>query len=837
MSNPELIICLGEKAAGKDETIEKAVRLLADAGCIPLTYAESMKRREKTDNTYLGSGVAIPHGELADKNMVKKDGIAVIQVPEGVQWGKDDVATLVVAIAAKTDAHIDILTRLTGIIMNKEALQTVNTATEVGVVRSLLLDSENSAENNAPVEDDYSEAFTWKVNYPSGLHARPASIWVEKAKAAGIPMRIRNKSKNKTADPCSLVSLLNLNVKVNDTLVISAEGDEAKSVLESFRRDITALTAIENAKTRKISKRITQRAWVPEVKEREQAQVISGVAAAPGLAIGSIYYFKAVEVEVPDKAGDITSDGEALEKALQKTRAELERIAADTEERLSAAEAEIFKAQAGLLDDDALISACCRLMAQGHGVAWSWQQSIEAQAQELAGCDTELLAGRAIDLRDVGIRVLKELAPELDFTENKLPDGKNIVIAAEDLTPSDTAQIDTDRVVALATVQGGSTSHTAILARTLGLAAVVAAGGELLTAENGSKVIIDGDGGKIWLNPAESILTSARAEIKKRTGKREAMIERRGVESKTSDGKKVTVAANINTPEQAPLALEMGAEGVGLMRTEFLFIEQNKTFSEDEQYRIYCEMAKSMNGKEVVIRTLDIGGDKPVAHLQLVAENNPFLGVRGSRLLLRRRDIFEPQMRALYRAAKEYSNISVMFPMITSVGEIKELKAICASIRKEVAAPKIRLGIMIEVPAAAVMADLLAKHVDFFSIGTNDLTQYVLAMDRQNPELACEVDSLHPAVLRMIKQTVDGAMKYQRPVSVCGSIAGDPQGAALLVGLGVSKLSMAPREIPEIKELMLENSSEKFAEMAAIALEQDSADAVCEEFQQMFSFA
>ena len=267
----------------------------------------------------------------------------------------------------------------------------------------------------------------------------------------------------------------------------------------------------------------------------------------------------------------------------------------------------------------------------------------------------------------------------------------------------------------------------------------------------------------------------------------------------TTDGVRIEVCANVNLPEQVPLALSQGAEGVGLMRTEFLFLERGSTPGEDEQYETYRAMAQALEGRPLIVRALDIGGDKQVAHLELPREDNPFLGVRGARLLLRRPDLLEPQMRALYRAACDGARLSVMFPMVTSVQELLALRAACERLRAELDAPVLPLGIMIEVPAAAVQADALARHADFFSIGTNDLTQYVLAMDRQNPQLAAEADSLHPAVLRMVRATVQGAATRARPVGVCGGLAGDPFGALLLAGLGVGELSMTPNDIAGVK--------------------------------------
>jgi phosphocarrier protein FPr len=274
------------------------------------------------------------------------------------------------------------------------------------------------------------------------------------------------------------------------------------------------------------------------------------------------------------------------------------------------------------------------------------------------------------------------------------------------------------------------------------------------------------------------------------------------------------------------MAIGQGAEGVGLMRTEFLFLERGATPTEDEQLEVYTAMLEALGGRPLIVRALDIGGDKQVAHLALPREENPFLGVRGARLLLRRPDLLEPQLRALYRAAKAGGKLSIMFPMITSLQEVMALRIICDRIRAEIDAPVVPLGIMVEVPSAAIMADLFAPHVDFFSIGTNDLTQYALAIDRQHPELAAEADSLHPAVLRLIRATVEGAKKHDRWVGVCGGIAGDPFGAALLTGLGVDELSMTPRDIPGVKARLRDADFVALEALANRALALDTADAV-----------
>jgi phosphocarrier protein FPr len=490
----------------------------------------------------------------------------------------------------------------------------------------------------------------------------------------------------------------------------------------------------------------------------------------------------------------------------------------DTTRKLGAADAAIFKAQSELLNDSDLITLTCQSMVEGHGVAWSWNEAVERMAGKLTALGNPVLAGRAADLRDVGRRVLAKLNPNITIgNAQNLPDHPCIIVAA-DLSPSDTAALDMKRVIGLAMAQGGPTAHTAILARTLGLPAIVAGGNALLAAANGTNAIIDGQTGRLYLNPSDAAIASAKAWAADVAAKRAEEEKKRGEPATTTDGHRVEIGANVNRPDQVPLGLAQGAEGCGLMRTEFLFLEADETPTEDDQYAIYRGMIEALGERPLIIRALDIGGDKQVAHLNLPHEENPFLGVRGARLLLRRPDLMEPQLRAIYRAAAKGGDVSIMFPMVTSVAEVLALREVCERIRNEVKGPELPVGIMIEVPAAAIQADSLAEHVDFFSIGTNDLTQYTLAIDRQNSDLAAEADSLHPAVLRLIAQTVTGAAKHKRWVGVCGGIAGDPFGAMLLAGLGVNELSMTPREIPAVKAKLRAASFAVLQTLAANAL-------------------
>ncbi len=365
----------------------------------------------------------------------------------------------------------------------------------------------------------------------------------------------------------------------------------------------------------------------------------------------------------------------------------------------------------------------------------------------------------------------------------------------------------------MCTARGGPTSHTAILARGLGLPAIVGAGEEVLDVADGTLAILDGESGKLYLKPSEADVQAARDLQQQLQRQQESALASRFAPAMTSDGYQVEVAANINRAADVPQAIEAGAEGVGLMRTEFLFLARDSAPSEDEQFEAYRAMAQALEGRPLIIRTLDIGGDKEVPYLHLPKEDNSFLGVRGIRLCLVRPDLFIPQLRAIYRAAA-YGRIHIMLPMVATLEDVERARAIAEQVRQELNAPSVPLGIMIEVPSAVVLADHFAQEVDFFSIGTNDLTQYTLAMDRLHPQLARQADALHPAVLRMVDRTVQAAKKAGKWVGVCGGVAGDPKGAAILTGLGVSELSVS---VPSIAAVKAHIRNLSFSQMQRIA--------------------
>lgn len=821
-------IQLDARASTKEDAIRQAGQLLADAGYIKPGYIDSLLKREQVANTFLGSGVAIPHGMIDDRHLIQQTGIAILQLPEGVEWNQGQKAHLVVAIAAQSDEHISLLRRLTRLMQQPDAIDALVHADNPLVLMTALGDAPAPTEAAPPAAPPWpadAEA-TWTIDYPNGLHARPASQWVDTAKRFTNEIRIYKDAE--FADAKVLTDLLALGVTNGSTLRLAARGADAQRALNTLLETVRGLSAIEQADAERARKNaLAARKTAPEWTPTGAVRALYGLGASPGLAIGKLVRHVTQRLEVTDQPGDVIAEGEALEQALLAVRAEREELETRTRQRLSAAEAAIFAAQRELLADPVLTRDALTTIMQGHSAAWSWQRALQARIEKLQKIDDPLLAARAVDLRDVGERVLAQL---LGIERQQLILTEPSILAAEDLTPSDTLHLDTRYVAGLATSAGGPTSHTAILARTLGFPAVVATGPTLLTAPDGGVAVLDGGAGVLYLDVSEADQKSVGEVIARQTAARETLRAARHLPATTTDGHTVEIAANVANPKQAAAALDAGAEGIGLMRTEFLYLERDTAPTEDEQYEVYREMVEVMGGKRLIIRALDIGGDKQVPYLNLPHEENPFLGVRGARLLLQRQDLLYGQLRALYRAA-QHGPLWIMFPMVTHIGELEALRNHCELARGQVKGPEVRLGIMVEIPAVAVMADRFAPLVDFFSIGTNDLTQYALAVDRQHPQLAAQADSLHPAVLNLIDATVRGAQTGGRAtgggwVGVCGGLAGDPLGARILTGLGVDELSMSAQDVAPVKAALRGESRSAMQELARRALQARTAEEV-----------
>ncbi|WP_186181750.1 phosphoenolpyruvate--protein phosphotransferase [Burkholderia gladioli] len=824
---------LAARAASRHDAIDQAGALLVEAGVIEPAYVASLHGREQVSNTYLGHGVAIPHGLQEDRHLIRRTGVAVLQLPDGVEWRDGERARLVVAIAAQSDQHIVLLQRLTRLIADPARLaQLLATRDPLAIVNVLDGDAgaapaASSAAIVHATPADYAERVELVLDYPHGLHARPASAWVASAKRFQAALRVRHG--DSVADPKNLVSLLQLGATANAALVLSAQGVDAAEALVALKRTIEALSAEEHARAdaAKLRRQQAQPAlWTP----RDPATVIEGVGAGPGFVAGPVRLMRSRTLQIEDRADDPLDAATRLEAALASTARELEALARETGARLGEAEGAIFAAQRELLDDAALLDETARLVVDGHGLAWSWHRATEQQAAKLAALPDPLLAARAADLRDVARRVLGHLGDadvegSADVSGDGVGQGAPAILIAEDLTPSDTAQLDPAVTLGFCTVAGGPTSHTAILARTMGVPAAVACGAALLALRDGEHVVLDGNAGRLYAGVSAADRERAAEAQRRFVEAQHRAAANRALPAATLDGHVLEIGANITRPAQVRAAIENGADGVGLMRTEFLFLERHDAPDEEEQYACYRQMVEASGGRHLIIRTLDIGGDKQVPYLNLPHESNPFLGVRGLRLCLRRPELFVPQLRALYRAAM-HGPLWIMFPMVSTLDEARQAIALAETVRAELDAPKVPLGIMVETPSAAALADHFAELVDFFSIGTNDLTQYVLAIDREHPELARMAQSLHPAVLRMIAQTVDGARRHRKWVGVCGGLAGEPLGAAILAGLGVDELSMSVRDIPAVKTRLRASRLDALRALARRALDAADVDAV-----------
>lgn len=634
------------------------------------------------------------------------------------------------------------------------------------------------------------------IQNKTGLHARPAKVLVNLAKQFKSDISLQHKGKRANAK--SMVSVLTLGAVNGSDIIVQANGvDEEKAITEiesairSGLGDNDSHMEAESAPSKKEAP-----VKVPQTTEPVEPGVIKGVGAAPGIAVGPVFHFRQVEYDL-NNVDTFSSDNQLdLTEALARAKTQLAELHQQMNAKKLGAEAAIFEAHIELLDDSELMESVQERVKTGQSSAKAWKAITDERAAEIAALNDPLLAARADDLRDVGKRVLSLM---LGLSEEgiSMPTTPVIVVARE-LSPSDTASFDPERVLGFGIVEGGPTSHIAILARALGIPAIVGVDESMLALEEKTPVILNGNDGTLTVNPAEDVLDRAKLSQRRWLEYRRFAQEQAALPAISQDGVRVDVTANAGSIADAAEALHMGADGIGLLRTEFLFLERTTAPTEDEQFSVYNAIAETMKTLPVIVRTLDIGGDKPVPYIQMKPELNPFLGERGIRLCLNRPELFCEQLRAILRAAPS-GNLRIMFPMISDIAEIRQARALIEELRAELNSDPIQVGIMVEVPSAALMADVLAPEIDFFSIGTNDLTQYALAMDRGNSALASKHDGLHPAVLRLIAQTIDAAHKYGKRADICGELGSDAAAVPILLGLGMDELSVSIPSIPTVK--------------------------------------
>jgi phosphocarrier protein FPr len=629
---------------------------------------------------------------------------------------------------------------------------------------------------------------------PTGLHARPAAVVAAAVRRFTADVRMRKEGRE--ANLRSVVSIMALEVSGGDTVTIHARGPDAAEAVDRTAR-LLSEEVFDVGPPEAIPPSPTASAGLDAGAGAEPApHRLRGVPASPGIVTGHVFQLRAEDMVVEERAADPNHERRALDAAIASAHVQLQALQTRLAGGADAGRAAIFGAHQELLEDPEVLDATAERIRAGASAAYAWRESYLTQAERLVGLRNPVLAGRAADLKDVGRRVLHLLIGREDAPREFPPDS---IVVAEDLSPSETAGLDRATVRGFCTTMGSATSHVAILARALGVPAVTGIEPRALDVPAGTRVILDGARGYLLLDPTDAEETAALEQQRALDAQRASALATAGAAAVTTDGHRVEVVANIADESDARKAMELGAEGVGLLRTEFLFLGRRVEPAEDEQAEAYAAIARAL-GKDriLVIRTLDVGGDKPLPYMSMAAEANPFLGQRGIRLLLARPDVFRTQLRAILRASTQ-GRLAVMFPMISTMAEWRAARAILEQERERLNAAPIQAGIMVETAAAALLADRFAEEADFFSIGTNDLTQYTLAMDRTHPQLAPAVDALHPAVLRLIAMTVSAARGRARWVGVCGALAGDAEAIPILLGLGVDELSVPVPAIPAVK--------------------------------------
>ncbi len=942
-------ISMGQSAVDKPAALQLLAEKLVADGLVAEGYLAGLQAREAQGSTFLGQGIAIPHGTPETRDLVYATGVRLLQFPDGVDWGDGQIVYLAIGIAAKSDEHLRLLQLLTRALGETDLGQALRRAGSPeallkllqGAPQELALDAQMISLSVAA--EDFEE-LVWRgarllrqaecvsngfaavlqqvealplgdglwwlhseqtvkkpglafvtpqqplrylgqpltglfclaslgeahqallerlcalliegrgqelgratstravlevlggevpADWPSariglanahGLHARPAKELAQLAKRFDGEIRLRLvDSQEPAVSAKSLSKLLSLGARRGQVLEFIAEpsiADDAlpallAAVAEGLGEEVEPLPLVVETTVVVVEE-------TPVITAKVQAPVpgqqINGIAAAPGIAMGPAHVQVLQEFDYPLRGESHDLEHQRLQAALLQVREDIEGLI-----RRSQAKAirEIFVTHQEMLDDPALTDEVTGRLKQGESAPAAWIGVIEAAAVQQESLADALLAERAADLRDIGRRVLAQLCGVDSVEEPSQP----YILVMDEVGPSDVARLDPARVAGILTARGGATAHSAIVARALGIPAIVGAGEAVLLLKSGCPLLLDGQRGQLIVDPSDAVRQHAIEEREQRAQRQEAANARRLETAVTLDGHAVEVFANIGESAGVKAAVEQGAEGVGLLRTELIFMAHSQAPDEAVQEAEYRRVLDGLAGRPLVVRTLDVGGDKPLSYWPIAKEENPFLGVRGIRLTLQRPDVMESQLRALLRAA-DNRPLRIMFPMVGSVEEWRQARDMTERLRLEIPVADLQLGIMIEVPSAALLAPVLAREVDFFSVGTNDLTQYTLAIDRGHPTLSAQADGLHPAVLQLIDITVRAAHAHGKWVGICGELAADPVAVPLLVGLGVDELSVSARSIAEVKAGVRELTLSQAQGLAQTALGLGSASEV-----------
>ncbi len=661
-----------------------------------------------------------------------------------------------------------------------------------------------------------------------GLHARPAAQFVKTASHFQSAITVENLTTGK--GPVSAkdsIDVATLDVRQSHEIRLTAIGSDAYVALAAY----LSLANEKFGDAEAVEYKSVPAGLEPSDSSiSTQLSLFQGLPASPGIAIGAAYIFRPTLPDMPTyMTDDPQSEWAALLAALEKTREQIKVVHDTVESDAGSYAAAIFDAHAQYLDDTSLREPARRaIFDERLNAAAAWQQAIDSVVARYRALDNEYQRARAEDIRDVGRQVVGNILGQAVSPPSMSKVG---ILVAPDLAPADTARLDRELVLGICTAFGGPTSHSAILARSLDIPAVVGLGERILEIVEGTLLIVDGMTGQVFPNPEASLVANYTQRAEDARAAKAEVRAASAAPAVTRDGHRVEVVANIGSPEEARAAVDAGAEGVGLFRTEFVFLDRQVAPDEEEQYAAYRAAAQGLGGRPLIIRTLDVGGDKPLPYLDLGAEANPFLGWRAIRLCLAKPDLFKAQLRAIVRAAADFP-VKVMFPMVATLAEWRAARALLEEAKLEVkhrgqpAPERIETGIMVEIPSAALLAARFAEEVDFFSIGTNDLSQYTLAAERGNARVATLADGFQPAVLRLIQMVVEAAHARGKWVGVCGEMGGDPLAVPLLVGLGVDELSMNTPAIPKAKQIIRGLDLDAARRLAQAVLELETAEEV-----------
>ncbi|MFW1634729.1 phosphoenolpyruvate--protein phosphotransferase [Acinetobacter oleivorans] len=935
-------IHMNQHAVDKKHALQCLVDILVKDGLVTPEYITGLINREQQSATYLGQGIAIPHGTPQSREFILQTGIRLAHFPEGIIWDGENTIYLAVVIAAKSDEHLQVLQILTRALM-QDVSEQVKNATQPEQIIELLQAQPLSLtlhENliQTEIESQDIEDLLWSasqilkkhnfvkcgflsslepdqviqlqdqiwsissnkfVQQPAisivkprhaldvngqklntlvciaaneqldsqrfnrlidilfnpeqvaqldqtqapneiakiigadvipdwphrsvvlanahGLHARPATHLVNLTKSFQGDIQVAVDDGNFVSAK-SLTRLLALGCKRGQTLRFIAEPET--DAVDALDKVIQAVQQGLGEEVEPIQSSDSQEAQSPQTVKSlpKTLSTNTGIPASSGLAFGPVHVIKPKVYQYERMGLSVKAEKEKLDIALHAVKNNIHQVIAKSE---VAEIKQIFQAHLEMLDDPDLINGVYQKINLNLSAPAAWHEHIEAAAKEQAALPDRLLAERATDLRDIGDRVLAQLCGEVIIEEPKEP----YILIMYDVGPSDVARLNKDRVAGILTAIGGASAHSAIVARALGIPAIVGAGDQVLEIEQKSSLLINGDTGTFVLNPNTQQIEQAKQERELQQKIREEAERHSQEPAITLDQHQIEVAANLGKVQATAHAVECGAEAIGLLRTELVFMAHSSAPSEATQEADYRVVLDALAGRPLVVRTLDVGGDKPLPYLPIAEEENPFLGLRGIRLTLRQPELLRQQLIALLKAADDRP-LRIMFPMIGRVEEWRAAKAILDEVKAAHPCADLQVGIMIEVPSAALLAPILAQEVDFFSIGTNDLTQYTLAIDRGHPILSAEADGLHPSILQLVDHTVKAAHKHGKWVGICGELAADPKAVPILMGLGVDELSMSPNSIPLVKAQIRTLNYSQAQALAKSALQCESATAV-----------